>query len=256
MELASNSATRPATAIEIDGARASRATILIRLAEDDDAAGILAVYAPYVETAVTFEDTVPTPDAFRTRVAGIRAAHPYLVAERAGEIVGYAYAAAQHPRAAYRWNVELSVYLAPDARGRGVGRALYEALLDLVRAQGAKAVYALVTVPNAASERLHAALGFERIGLQPNAGWKAGAWRDVAWLRKELAAFSDDPKPPVPFPVLARTHPHAVSSALDHANATLTARMSEKRAAGERALEEVRDDVSETLSGSDVAGRR
>lgn len=242
----------PASGLRPSRTDLETAPIRIRLADDDDADGILAVYAPYVATAVTFEETVPAPDAFRARIAGIRATHPFLVAERSGKIVGYAHAAAQHTRAAYRWNAELSVYLAPDICGRGVGRALYEALLDLVRAQGLKAAYALVTVTNVASERLHAELGFERIGLQPNAGWKAGAWRDVAWLRKELDGFSDDPEPPTPFPALARARPHTVRAALDRANAALAARASGKRASGEAP----HDDIDTTPSERGAAGRR
>lgn len=195
--------------------------LMVRLATERDAAGILAVYAPYLATPITFETTLPSLEEFRTRVADICATYPYLVAEHKGAITGYAYASAQHPRAAYAWNVELSVYLAPDACGRGLGRTLYEALLELVRAQGAKAAYALVTVPNEASERLHAALGFERIGLQPHAGWKAGAWHDVAWLRKELSPCEGEPEPLVPFPLLVREQPDAVGAVLDRANANL-----------------------------------
>ena len=201
--------------------------VCIRLADGEDASGIRAVYEQYVPTPVTFEDRVPSHDEFSARMVDIRATYPCLVAARAREIIGYAYAHRQAERAAYGWNVELSVYLAPGATGAGLGRTLYEALLDLVRAQGAMAAYALVTVPNAASERLHAALGFERIGLQTNAGWKAGAWRDVAWLRKELSSFDGEPQPLVPFPVFARERPDAVQNALDRANDALRRRAAE-----------------------------
>ena len=200
--------------------------IRIRLAQDDDAAAALAVYAPYLATPVTFEDEGPSLEEFRARVEGIRALYPFLVAERAERVVGFAYAHRQAERAAYGWNVELSVYLAAGETGAGIGRALYEALLDLVRAQGAKAAYALVTVPNEASERLHAALGFERIGLQPKAGWKAGAWHDVAWLRKQLAPCEGAPEPLVAFPELAAARPEAVREALDRANDRLATRAS------------------------------
>lgn len=196
----------------------------IRLAAEDDDPGILAVYAPYVGTPATFEDEAPSPAEFRERMARVRAVYPCLVAERAGRVVGFAYAHRQAERAAYGWNAELSVYLAPGARGAGLGGALYAALIELVRMQGVKAAYALVTVPNAASERLHEELGFERIGLQPKAGWKAGSWRDVAWLRKELAPCVGEPEPLVAFPALAEARPEAVASALARANARLAAR--------------------------------
>ena len=205
--------------------------IRVRPATDEDAAGILAVYAPYVATPVTFEESVPPLDEFRARMAEIQAVYPCLVVVVDGlgsdgkreRIVGYAYAHAQHPRAAYGWNAELSVYLAPEARGRNLGGTLYRALLDLLRAQGVKAAYALVTVPNASSERLHASFGFQLMSVQRNAGYTCGAWHDVAWFVKQLAPFDADPAPILPFPALAAARPEAVREALDRANAAMDA---------------------------------
>lgn len=199
------------------------APVHIRLASNEDADGILAVYAPYIATPITFEDEVPATSAFRARVADIREGYPYLVAETlndagATHIVGYAYAHAQHPRAAYRWNAELSVYLAPDARGRKLGTILYEALIELLRAQGIKAVYGLVTAPNPASDALHRAFGFDVMGVQPFAGFKSGAWHGVTWYVKQLADHEAEPADPVPFPRLLKERPHMVEQVLSQAN--------------------------------------
>lgn len=197
----------------------------IRLATVADAEAMRAVYAPYVATPVTFDADVPTAREFAARLADVMPAFPCCVLELDRRIAGFAYAHAQAERAAYRWNAELSVYLEPDATGRGAGRALYSLLLGLLRHQGFKSAYALVTVPNAASERLHESLGFARSWVQPRAGWKEGAWHDVAWFVKYLAPFEGNgatPADPMPFDAFAAAHPDLVQRALDRANATLT----------------------------------
>ena len=125
----------------------------IRLASADDADGIRAVYAPFVDTPVTFEEEVPSCEAYRKRIESICEKYPCLVAEEDGRIVGFAYAHELRERIAFQWNAELSVYLAPAAQGRGAGSSLYTALLELLRLTGIKAVYGVVTSPNPASER-------------------------------------------------------------------------------------------------------
>ena len=197
----------------------------IRLACAEDAEGLRAVYAPYIDTAITFEDVLPSADEWCERVAGIRAGYPYLVAEvrededdASWRIAGYAYAHAQHPRAAYRWNAELSVYLAPAARGRGLGSALYRALLELLSAQGIKSAYGLVTAPNPASDALHRAFGFDVMGIQPDAGYKCGAWHGVTWYVKHLGAHDGTPAEPMPFPQLCVEQPELVERVLAEAN--------------------------------------
>ena len=152
-----------------------------------DAAGILAVYAPYIrETAVTFETEVPAPDAFTARVAGICADFPYLVLEVDGELAGYAYAHRQAERAAYAWNAELSIYLAGKWRGRGLGVPLYRLLERLLTMQGYVNLYGVITASNAGSIRLHEKLGYRQTGLHEKTGWKFGQWHDVAWLHKRV----------------------------------------------------------------------
>ena len=124
----------------------------VRLATEADAAGILAVYAPYIRnTAVTFETETPSLDAFRCRMASIIGDYPYLVVEEDGSIVGFAYAHRLGERAAYAWNAELSIYFAPGCTSRGWGSVLFWALIDLLALQGVRNAYSLITVPNEAS---------------------------------------------------------------------------------------------------------
>ena len=190
----------------------------IRLASADDADGIRAVYAPFVDTPVTFEEEVPSREAYRERIVRICEKHPCLVAEEGGRIVGFAYAHELREHIAFQWNAELSVYLAPAAQGRGAGSRLYATLIELLRLMGIKAVYGVVTSPNAASERLHSAFGFALMGVQPHAGFTCGTWHDVAWYVREIAPFEDAPAPPVPFPSFASAHPAQVEKVIAQAN--------------------------------------
>ena len=203
------------------GATLASSQLHIRLASTDDADGIRAVYAPFVDTPVTFEEEAPSCEAYRERIAEICEKYPCLVAEEGGLIVGFAYAHELRERIAFQWNAELSVYLAPAAQGQGAGSCLYAALLELLRLTGIKAVYGVVTSPNPASERLHRAFGFALMGTQPHAGFTCGAWHDVAWYVREIAPFEDAPAPPVPFPLFASAHPDQVSEVIAQANERL-----------------------------------
>jgi phosphinothricin acetyltransferase len=156
-------------------------TMTFRLAAEDDAARLLAVYAPYLATSITFETEIPSEEEFRRRIRDITSFYPYLVCEQDGNVLGYAYAHRQLERAAYRWNAELSVYLAPDARGNGLGETLYRKLIDLLRLQHIQTVYAIVTSPNPRSERLHERMGFVRSGFFREAGFKDGEWHHTSW---------------------------------------------------------------------------
>lgn len=193
----------------------------IRLASADDAGGIRAVYAPFIDTPVTFEEEVPSCETYRERIERICEKYPCLVAEEDGRVVGFAYAHELRERIAFRWNAELSVYLAPTTQGQGVGSRLYAALIELLRLMGIKAAYGVVTSPNPASERLHRAFGFALMGVQPHAGFTCGAWHDVAWYVREIAPFEDAPAPPAPFPTYASAHPDQVSEVIARANESL-----------------------------------
>jgi|SRR5215203_2631853 len=162
--------------------------LLIRDAEpSQDAAACAAIYAPHVEgSAVSFEERVPEAAEVRARIERYGASHAWLVAEREGEVVGYAYATAFNERPAYRWSTSVSVYIAEGARGEGTGRALYEALFERLRERGFRMACAGITLPNEASVGLHENLGFEQVGINREIGWKEGAWHDVGWYQLEL----------------------------------------------------------------------
>lgn len=160
-----------------------------------DGAACAAIYAPFVaDTAVSFEEVAPDTREFARRIESTSARYPWLIAEDAGEVAGYAYASRHRERAAYRWTAEVAVYTAAQHRRRGVGRALYETLFELLARQGLRTVCAGVTLPNDASLALHEACGFEPIGVFRRVGFKRGEWRDVAWW--QLVLPSDDAGPP------------------------------------------------------------
>jgi len=161
-----------------------------------DAAACAAIYAPHVEgSSVSFEERAPDVGEMRARIERYGASHAWLVAEREGEVVGYAYATAFNERPAYRWSAGVSVYVAEEARGSGVGRALYAALFERLRERGFRMACAGITLPNEASVGLHESLGFERIGVNREIGWKHGAWRDVGWFQLRLAPAGEGPPP-------------------------------------------------------------
>jgi len=154
----------------------------IRAAEPTDAAALVAIYAPFVrDTPVSFEQKPPSTSDFAERVEKVRSRWAWLVAEQDGAILGYAYGTEHRIRAAYRYSVETSVYVAPSAHRRGVGRRLYAALLERLTTLGYCNAYAGITLPNVASVCLHEGLGFRSIGVFPRVGWKLGAWHDVGW---------------------------------------------------------------------------
>ena len=171
----------------------------IRLARADDGAALAAIYAPAVAaTAISFELDPPDAAEMARRVAAVLEYAPWLVLERGGAVTGYAYATPHRERAAYRWSVDTSVYVGEAHRGAGVGRALYERLLALLRAQGYYVAHAGITLPNPASVALHERLGFAPVGVYPAVGWKHGAWHDVGWWRLPLRAPDGPPAPPRP----------------------------------------------------------
>lgn len=159
-----------------------------------DAARCAAVYAPYVtDTVVSFELEPPTTADMATRIAAARRTHAWVVVEDAGRVVGYAYAGPYKARPAYRWACEVSVYLAADSRRAGGGRALYAALFERLANRGFRTAIAGMVLPNEPSERLHRAMGFERIGTFRRVGWKHGRWHDVAYAQRPIG---DDEGPP------------------------------------------------------------
>jgi len=159
---------------------------VIRTATPADAAAIAAIYAPYVTDGyASFEAEPPSAAEFEQRMCA-RPLLPWLVAEKSGAVVGFAFASQHKTRAAYRWSVDCSVYLAAAVARRGVGRALYERLLSAVRELGYVTAYAGIALPNPASVGLHEAMGFTPVGIYREVGWKLGAWRDVGWWQRLL----------------------------------------------------------------------
>lgn len=158
---------------------------MIRAATTADAEAIAAVYAAYVrDTAVSFDEVPPTVADTRRRLTG---GLPWLVADE-GRVVGFAHASPHRARASYRWSVDVSVYLAPGALGRGLGTALYDVLLPLLGELGYVSAYAGIALPNDASVRLHERFGFTPVGVYRRVGFKLGRWHDVGWWQQRLAA--------------------------------------------------------------------
>ena len=161
----------------------------LRFADEHDAAACLAIYAQYIDTSITFETALPSEDEFAGRIRSYGAVYPWLIAEEEGKILAYAYAHRAQERAAYDWNAELSVYVSKNAAGRGLGTRLYRALLALLKEQGVRTAYGVVTMPNDASAALHRKLGFGLLGTYHNTGYKNGRWRDVVWFEKHIGSF-------------------------------------------------------------------
>lgn len=160
---------------------------MIRIATEADVPEMLAIYAPYiVTTTYTFEYDVPTEEAFLQRFRSITQQFPWLVWEEDGKILGYGYGSAPFERAAYRWCSETSVYLRPNAQGRGIGKKLYSALEKVLAYQGYQKNYALVTSENQTSLDFHRKMGYSHLAKFENCGFKFGRWLDVTWLEKQL----------------------------------------------------------------------
>lgn len=175
-----------------------------------DAPVLLDIYAPYVETtAVTFEYEVPTIKEFRRRIRETITQFPYLVAEDDFGVLGYAYAHPFHPRAAYGWCAETSVYIARDQRKRGLGRALYDALTEMLRRQGVLLLVALVASAEGDDSYLrsdsilfHQKMGFTDVGTMPQCGYKFNRWYDMTYMVKRIGEAKTDVPPVIPYPDL------------------------------------------------------
>jgi phosphinothricin acetyltransferase len=175
----------------------------LRIATDDDADAIAAIYAPVVrDTAISFEVDPPDADEMRRRIRATLATHPWLVCADNGTVRGYAYGSRHRERAAYRWSADVTVYVHEQSRGRGVGSALYAALVPMLVRQGFRRAYAGITLPNRASVALHEAAGFTRLAVYAGVGWKLGAWHDVGWWERKLAPEVERPGEPEPFGAL------------------------------------------------------
>jgi len=170
------------------------------VARRDDGGAIAKIYGPVVATtAISFEVDPPSGDEMAARIAETLREHPWLVCEDDSGVIGYVYAHGFAARAAYAWSVETSVYVHQERRRAGVGRALYHALIPILRRQGYCQAIAGTTLPNASSVGLHEATGFRPVGVYRRVGWKLGAWHDVAMWQLDLRPDDTEPAAPTPF---------------------------------------------------------
>ena len=181
--------------------------ITIRVAKPDDAEALLAIYTPYVtETDITIEYIVPTVGEFRRRIIHTLTRYPYLVAEFRGVILGYAYLGPFVGRAAYDWAAEVSIYVDKNCRHNGIGRALYEAIEAVGRAQNLQNLCACIGVPDIDDEYLthnsvdfHTHMGYRLVGEFRHCGYKFGRWYNMVWMEKIIGKHPVDPAPVLPF---------------------------------------------------------
>ena len=181
---------------------------MIRVATEQDAEKLLAIYGYYVEnTAITFEYEVPSVEEFRRRICQTLSKYPYLVSEQDGEIVGYAYAGVFKGRSAYDWAVETTIYIAKDARKKGLGKELYTALEKALALQNIINLNACIAYPSVEDEYLtknsvqyHQHLGYRFVGEFHKCGYKFGRWYNMTWMEKHIGAHEENPDPIIPFP--------------------------------------------------------
>lgn len=172
--------------------------LLIRPATAADAAAIADIYRPYVEqTRISFEEIAPDPAEIAQRMSN--PLYPWLAAEEDGQVLGFANSSAFRARHAYRWTVEVGIYVAPGATRRGIGRALFSRLLDILTAQGFVSAIGAIALPHEASVGLHEAFGFVHAGTYAHVGYKLGEWADVGLWQKDLAPRTPSPAEPRPF---------------------------------------------------------
>lgn len=177
--------------------------LLFRPAVESDMKDVWQIYDYYVKnTAITFDYATPTQEEMTRSMLEIRKIYPYLVCLRKGVVVGYAYARAVSPREAYKWSVELSIYLDVSMLGGGIGWRLYEKLINLLEAQHVQTAYACITHPNPRSEHLHQALGFSLLSFWRHSGYKFQSWHDVVWMEKRLGKLPTPAPDLIPFPKL------------------------------------------------------
>lgn len=173
---------------------------LIRLATPEDAAGILAIYAPYIKnTSFTFETEVPSVEEFAERIKTNLFNWPWLVCEIDGVIAGYAYATRHRERTAYQWCVESSVYVHDGFQKKGIAKALYTSLFEILKKQGFRNVYAVINLPNDKSVAFHESCGFQYFATYEKVGYKLGKWKNVGWWKLSVNEYGDEPEAPIKF---------------------------------------------------------
>lgn len=184
----------------------------IRIARVEDAREILDIYRPYIEeSATSFESVLPSVNEMEGRIRNCLEEHCWLVWEDEGRIRGYAYASQYHPRAAYRWTAEVSIYIDKQYHGRGAGKILYQALFQILRLQGYYNAYACICLPNDASVGIHESFGFKLAAHDHQIGYKFGQWWDTGWWELFLKDKQIIPSEPLP---LCKLNPHDLEKIL------------------------------------------
>lgn len=154
----------------------------ISLAKREDVNSMLNIYAPFIlNTAVSFESTIPSEIEFWARVKKVLAEAPWLVCKNNNNVIAYAYASEHRSRAAYQWSRELSVYVHKDWSRKGIAMALYHSLIELLKLQGYRNTFIGITLPNIASVKFHEKMGYQSVGIYHKVGFKNGQYHDVGW---------------------------------------------------------------------------
>ena len=183
---------------------------MIRIATEADVPEILAIYAPYViNTTYSFEYEVPSLETFYARFRKITSQFPWLVWEENGKILGYAYGSLPFERSGYAWIAEVSIYLLPEAHGKGYGRRLYAALEQILTMQGYHLLYSIITGENTGSIAFHEKTGYTFLADFPACGYKHGKSLNVIWMEKRLKAVEIPSCNPTPWPALVNNDGNA-----------------------------------------------
>ena len=168
---------------------------MIRLVKASDVKEILKIYTPYIkDTAISFETEIPTINEFTNRIEIISKQYPFLVYEIDNRIIGYAYASKHRERAAYLYNVDVSIYFLPEYHGTGKAYSLYDCLFKILIKLEYRNAYAAYSEPNKKSSKFHQKFNFKHIGTHHKTGYKFGKWHDVTWLEKTLNEHTENPK--------------------------------------------------------------
>ena len=168
---------------------------MIRLVKASDSKEILEIYTPYIkDTAISFETEIPTSIEFSNRIEVISKQYPFLVYEIDNKVIGYAYASKHRERAAYLYNVDVSIYFLPEYHGTGKAYSLYDCLFNILNKLEYRNAYAAVTEPNIKSKKFHQKFDFKLIGTHHKTGYKFGKWHDVTWLEKTINEHTENPK--------------------------------------------------------------
>lgn len=169
----------------------------LRLVKHEDAQAIADIYAPFVQTTITFENTVPDEMEFKQRIESIASVYPWIVLEDEGTVKGYAYLSTFNVRTAYQHSADLSIYLHSSIKSKGYGRKMCEVLFEIAKAQNICRIVSLVTAENSPSKLFHSKLGFECQGTLKNVGYKQNKWLDVSFYVKDIQILAH-PEPMIP----------------------------------------------------------